>query len=256
MNHLFIISAATVCLIFNSSCHEEIPKKEAIEPVAEKASIEFNNENLDTLTGVYFGNFGGSDIRIVLTHVGKSHVVGYNLLKGLRRNISGTYVKQGDTVQMTLAEPGDNEYDGVFEMEIYLDKFNGKGKWKANSEKISNKSFTFDKLPPFEYVEDLDKLNNSNFASTFNWVEDSLGSIRFQNDGSCVYEYYPTVDNQNRVEQKEEVKGSWTYKNKQVKIAWQANPIFPTRTSLLDAISEDYSFYLTCGGRTFYSINY
>lgn len=243
--------------LFLGACTEnKVKEKISKDEIAETSSIEFNNKNLDTLAGIYSGDFGGSDIRIIITHIGKNHVVGYNVHKGLRRNISGNYINKGDTILMTLSEPGDNQFDGVFNLEIYLSNFKGKGKWKSNSGKVSNKLFQLEKLPPFEYVEDIGKLNNSNFTSTYSWVEDSLGSILFDEDGSCKYEFYPNIDSKNRVEQKTEIKGSWTIVNNNVKINWQANSIFPKRLSLFKLIKEEYTYSLNGEGRIMYSNNF
>lgn len=255
MNTKYLIFGLAIWMLISTSCEEE-KAKEKVAPAVEKAKFELNNENLDTLIGVYVGDFGGNDIRIVLTHIGKSHVVGYNVFKGLRRNISGTYKNLGDTIQLIVSEPGDNQYDGIFQLEIYPEDFKGKGIWAANSGKLATKSFNFEKQAPFENVEDLNELNNTNFAGMFNWVEDSIGTIRFNDDGSCVYEYYPSIDEKNRVEQKEEINGSWTYKKKVVTIAWQTNPIFPSRKLELTPKQDEYGFSLLGDGRTFYSINY
>lgn len=251
MLKLNFILGFIILLLVNVSCKEEPVKKE-VEVPKKKDLIKFNTENLDTLSGIYTGDFGGTDIRIVLTHIGKNHVVGYNIFKGLRRNISGNYLLHGDTVTMTLHEPGDNEYDGVFEMEIYRSNFTGKGKWESNSGKISPKYFKLEKLAKFEYADDIKKLNNSNFTSYFSWVEDSLGSIQFDDDGSCVYRYYPKEDDKNRVEQLVEIQGSWAYKNELVKIAWQPNPIFSSRMLDLQVLPEDYTLFSKSTGRTFY----
>lgn len=256
MTNYYFLAGAIFCLLIGGSCTNEKPEKVLPVETVEKASISFNNENLDTLTGTYMGDFGGNDIRIVLTHIGKSHVVGYNILKGLRRNLSGSYINLGDTIQMTLSEPGDNEYDGIFELEIYRQDFSGEGKWKSNSGKISAKTFTLEKLPPFEYVENTDIFDNSNFASAYSWVEDSIGAIRFDDDGSCIYEYYPKFDSKNRVEQKVEIKGSWTIKNNIVKIAWQANSIFPSRISEFEAVKDEYYYFLKNADRELYTNNY
>jgi hypothetical protein len=241
-----------------TSCSPGKPEKqEETSPLIVKGALSFNNEDLDTLTGIYIGDFGGDDIRIALTHIGKSHVVGYNIFKGLRRNISGKYSVKGDTLIMDLSEPGDNEYDGVFNLEIYRSNFKGKGKWTSNSGKISSKHFNLEKLPPFEYINDVSKLNNSNFTSTFSWVEDSLGSIYFDDDGSCKYTYYPNEDEENRVEQLEEINGSWSLKGNKLTINWQPNVIFPKRRSSLEIlVEEEYSFSLIGEGRKFYANNF
>lgn len=239
-------------LLFCVACSKEQVHEKKVSFPKKKSIIKFNTENLDTLAGIYMGDFGGTDIRIVLTHISRNHVVGYNIFKGLRRNLSGNYMLHGDTVAMTLHEPGDNEFDGVFEMEIYRSNFKGKGKWESNSGKISPKYFKLEKLPPFEYADDFSKLNNSNLTSYFSWVEDSIGSIQFEDDGSCKYSYYPNEDEKNRVEQLVEIKGSWSYKNNLIRISWQPNTVFKSRFYELSLQSNDYTLWSEIDNRTFY----
>src|SRR2546430_2015280 len=85
--------------------------------------------NYDTLEGAYVGNFGGSDIRIILTHVTGKHATGYNLHKGLRRNINGTMQQTGNTFTFVLNEPGDHPFDGKFSFTIDTITFILSGTW-------------------------------------------------------------------------------------------------------------------------------
>jgi hypothetical protein len=113
-----------------------------------------------------------------------------------------------------------------------------------------------EKLPKFEYADDFSKLNNSNLTSFFSWVEDSLGSIQFEDNGSCTYSYYPNADEKNQVEQILEIQGSWTYKNQLVKINWQPNSVFPSRLLELVILPEEYSLISKSTGRKFYISEY
>ncbi|MEN9440401.1 MAG: hypothetical protein RLZ33_477 [Bacteroidota bacterium] len=256
MKHLFYTLSALLIIAISVSCGETKSNENQKEELIEQATLKFNNENLDTLKGIYIGDFGGEDIRVIITHVGKNHIVGFNLFKGLRRNISGTYINKGDTVSMTLAEPGDDKYDGIFEMDLFTADFSIKGKWKSNSGKIASKNFKLSKIVEFDYEDAPSKIDNSNFTNYFYWVEDSIGSIHFDNDGSCIYSYYPKLDDVNRVEQKEEIKGSWSIKNLKVLINWQPNPIFPSRKTEFTIRNEEYYYELEGEGRLMHSLMY
>src|SRR5688572_14078880 len=70
--------------------------------------------NPDKVEGTYIGDFKGSPIAITLNYVSDKHVTGYNVHKGLTRNVSGTIEAKEDGLHLQLSEPGNNPYDGVF----------------------------------------------------------------------------------------------------------------------------------------------
>jgi len=250
IKYLFGIATAIIVLF---SCNEKTEKivDENVFP-EEKEGVNLSDTVLlDTLEGIYIGDFGGSDIRLIITHVAHNHVVGYDVYKGLRRNLLGKIKKSKDSVNLELFEPGDNEFDGVFTLNISLNSFKGEGEWVSNTGKISPKFFKFEKLDRenWEWEGDISNLTNANFTSVFYWVEDSLGSIHFESDGSCNYQYYPSTDEEERREQMKEIKGSWSKKGEKIMINWQPNNIFPTRKSTFKMSEDDGSYCLIGEGR-------
>jgi hypothetical protein len=134
--------------------------------------------------------------------------------------------------------------------------FSIEGKWHSNSKKIASKSFKLEKILDLDFEETPSKFDNSNFTNYFYMVEDSLGTINFDSDGSCTYTYYPSLDDINRVEQLVEIKGSWSIKNQLLKINWQPNSVFPSRQSSFKIKTDDYEYILDGEGRSLRSIMY
>jgi hypothetical protein len=67
----------------------------------EKTSVDsvsteewFPQTDFDTLKGLYTGDFGDGFINIVLTYVNDKKAIGYNVHKGLQRNVSGSVVQK------------------------------------------------------------------------------------------------------------------------------------------------------------------
>lgn len=201
--------------------------------------------NLDTLKGIYIGDFGGSDIRLLINFISNKHAVGYNVHKGLQRNISGSVEIKEKTVDLVLAEPGDNEFDGVFHISIDKENLDIEGYWQSNSGKISKKHFVLKKLEGMRVMDKIAgiskdvKLTSYNFSNYFGVVSDSIGELSFEENGLCVYKYYPSIDEAERKEQYISFTGSWTLKNNQIIVEWQKNTIFPNRKSIFHIIKSN-----------------
>jgi len=202
----------------------------------------------DTLKGIYIGDFAGSEIRIKITYVSNKNVVGYNIHKGLLRNISGKVSETQDSVILYMDEPGDNQFDGTFQILIDRQNLNVNGTWVPFNKKLSKKAFTLKKLIPEDYNDNA-VISNANFANYFSYVGDSLGDFYFSDDGFVVYSYYPRLDEIHRNEQLESVKGSWSVKGKDVIINWQENPVFPAKMSTFKIGKEEYYRTLKGEGR-------
>ena len=244
-------------LIVLGSCSNREPKvNEVVKLEYVEADIPLiDNFEYDTLQGIYSGDFGGSDIRIILNYVSATKVIGYNIHKGLQRNINGTLTKDGKLITMSLPEPGDHEYDGVFQLNFTgIDK-KPKAQWVSNSGKIPSKKFTLKKI---EAPSDKNEgVNSSNFAEYFYYVYDTIGNYHFESDGFCLFEYYPKKENGGIAEQLIEVKGTWSLHGDEVTIDWQENKIFPSQKMMFKVIKNEYEEYLLKGeDRTLYHYFY
>jgi len=240
MKNLFGFVILSLSLI---ACSDTEPAKENITINRVAAEIPpIDKYDYDTLSGMYIGDFGGSDIRIIVNYVSSSNVIGYNIHKGLQRNLMGKVSREGDSVTFILNEPGDHKYDGVFTLLFTGDNNNPTAKWVANDESIPSKKIKLQKMIAPE--GDDDNVNFSNFTEYFGYVYDSLGNYTFKKDGFCMYEYYPKTDDVNHIKQLVEVKGSWSIKDSTVKIDWQPNKMFPRETMIFTVKKDEYSPYL------------
>ena len=230
----------------NDSVIQEEPYIELIPAeIPDKDTFKY-----DTLQGMYIGDFGGSDIRIIINYVSQKNAIGYNIHKGLQRNINGKVTREGDAVQLILREPGDNKYDGVFTI-----KFNGvdpnpTGIWESNSGEIPSKQFSLSKIikQKFDYEA---PVTTENFHQFFDYVSDSIGDYRFFEDGLCILQYYPDSEevDANIVKQYLEIKGSWSLDGTALTIDWQPNEIYKDRKLILEVIESEW------GERTFENEN-
>lgn len=194
--------------------------------------IQFDQWSI--IPGIYSGDFGGSNIRIVITYINQHKAIGYNIHRGLQRNISGSVVERDTVIEIALAEPGDHEYDGVFT--LYFNKDNGSisGVWKSNSGKISPKHFTLIDISDDNggIVSGEYEITATSFAEFYNDLTDGDGDLYFEKDGKVVYEYYPEKDTNETAEQLIRINGLWTFEKDRIIIDWQPNEKFPNRKSV------------------------
>ncbi len=171
----------------------------------------------DSLKGVYTGDFDGSPISIVLHFVSGRHVSGYDMHKGLRRNISGTMAVTGSQLQLDLNEPGTNPYDGSLKIFMDTSLRNIKGWWKSLADKNKLVHFTLTKR-----VVDKDG---------YNWtvLDRMQNSFVFKQDGSCTYSY---LTGDSTTAQEFTINGNYTIRQDSLlTIYWEVNTVFPSRKS-------------------------
>ena len=223
-----------------TACTEQEPiTKDVVEIEGITADIpDADLFNYDTLQGMYFGDFGGSDIRIILNYVSRTNAVGYNIHKGLQRNLSGKVERSGDSIKVFMAEPGDHEFDGVFELLFIGEGSDPEGSWKSNSGIISPKEFELKRVSTKEGTEweEDEEITIENLHNYFSEAYDSLGEYTFKNDGLVVFSYYEggywgenyeASDVERSKKQMKEIQGTWSMDGKYVDIAWQPNKILP-----------------------------
>lgn len=212
----------------------------------------------DTLHGIYSGDFGGSNIRVILSYLSSKNATGYNIHRGLQRNLTGTVNRSGDSIIISLAEPGDHEYDGVFEL-----IFNGidehpTGTWRSNSGEIAAKKFQLDKLKRSNalYVEYDEDLTTDNFHLFFMDAYDSIGDYSFKSDGMVTFDYYPGRSIHDleweergtaRIEQLIQLKGNWVIQNNTVILSWADNKVFPEKKMVYTIEKGEYEPKLVRG---------
>jgi hypothetical protein len=102
-----------------------------------KAKID---SNIKDYIGTYMGTFGNYYIILKLESIDDYGMVkGYNVVNGNKRRVNG--IKQGN--KFILNEPGDHEWDGIFDFKI--EKGIARGTWRPNSPKLMPVTFSISK---------------------------------------------------------------------------------------------------------------
>ena len=117
-----------------------------INESAEKENVEgstlndkHNPEDCQKIVGKWSGTIGNKPLEIEITKVDNKNITSaYNLVAGKKRNMTGdVFITMGDWF-LTLNEPGDDKWDGVFELKME-DDYVLAGMWKSNNGKLSQK---------------------------------------------------------------------------------------------------------------------
>jgi len=208
----------------------------------------------ERITGTYIGDFKGSPISITLNYVFAGHASGYNIHKGLKRNITGTIAFENNQLHLQLSEPGNNHYDGKFDMTIDTTTWKGKGNWKP-MKKGDEVSFNFQKHRPIQN----DSVDIDPFSSIY--INEAGNYVQLHPDGSCVYSY---LTDSTKTGQSITIRGNYSLgKDSTLAIFWQKNDIFPSGKSSFKMKSEhpdkdsDYTVKMLRGeGKVFSQMMY
>lgn len=208
-------------IFFLASCNNKTEETPVVVKGKTLVALPISPEKVK---GTYTADFKGSPISIVLNYVSDNHVSGYNIHKGLMRNIAGTIEADGGALHLILSEPGNNQYDGKFDLMLDTAKFNGKGSWKP-FKKGEATDFSFKKQGP---TNDEDQ-----YGQTY---IDSLGNyISLKPDGSCTYSYLTDTTNTG---QQLTVRGNYSKEKNTYTIFWQKNDAFPSQKSVFKMIEQ------------------
>ena len=184
--------------------------------------------NVEQLKGIYTGTFDGTPISISINYVRGKNVSGYNVHKGLKRNMRGSLEPFGSQIKLVLDEPGNNKFDGHFELFIDTSSFAGKGTWKPkNDSTLKTKDFSFTRIKEQGY---------NNLVAL--WSDTLNRSVLLKNDGAAMFSYYTGKGTPQ--EQLQNFGGNWQQKGDSVIIFWQPNTMFPSRRSSFFVIKENF----------------
>lgn len=242
MKKRLLLSGAIITLF---SCHTKPEQSSKIDKSTSNETILFD---YNRLTGSYEGDFEGTgDIRIVLRHVTGTHAVGYDLHKGLRRNISGKMEPAANGFKFHLQEPGDNPFDGIFDFSIDTTTFMMSGTWAP----VNNKNLSTKKYNLAKQTKGTDSARTS--VNMEGPMFDSTGAeYYFEEGGLCIYRYYTDKNDPANKSQYEEIKGNWKKTATEYIIDWQKNTVFPNTRSIFKIVPypelED-TYYLEGEGR-------
>lgn len=207
----------------------------------------------DKIIGNYTGDFKGSPISIILNYVYGGHASGYNIHKGLKRNITGTIELENNQLHLQLEEPGNNPFDGKFDLFIDTATWKGKGNWKP-LKKGDEVNFTFQKQHRDSSTADIDP-----FESIY--MNEGGDYIELYTNGSCTYSY---LTDSTKTGQSISVRGNYSFsKDSTLTIFWAKNDIFPSGKSTyklkMDHPDDQSDFRVMTikgGGKTFTQMMY
>lgn len=227
----------------------EETKQDAVFPNDPFGALSLSDTTVrKAINGMYTGDFGDSFIHLHIEFINEHRVVGYNIFKGLQRNLSGKVTEHPDSWELTLAEAGDRPDDGVFTVFVSRNDYSLKGSWKANNPKIPEKSFQLEKIVREEEENDTEeiKITQNNFTGYFSPVFSNGYECYFKENGSVVLMYAPTDDEGNHQEQQVEARGSWRFISKKepvLEVVWQKNTLLKkTKHKLKVEYEEGYPF--------------
>ncbi|WP_430406764.1 hypothetical protein [Fluviicola sp.] len=247
MKTTFALFIGITGLLLTTSCSSDMKTKTtATSEKTSKDSVEleewFPETNFDTLRGMYTGDFGDGFINVILTYVNDKKAIGYNIHKGLQRNISGSVVQKKESFELTLNEPGDNPFDGVFVLNISKKDGSIDAIWTANDPKISTKKFKLKKQPikqgsDSKYEFNGEEITQDNFIELFSFANLNDGNVEFKENGIIIYTYYPQKQEN---EQQEILKGSWKFiDEKTMVIEWSKNKVFKQQSMKFKLIQDE-----------------
>lgn len=120
----------------------------------EESSLVANKLIEDT----YLGTIGSKDFKLFIEKVDGEYVEGYNVTGKNRRPVKGKIVNKWEkptglggnytVFRLILTEPGDDEWDGEFIIDLYISDIgrSGEGSWKAFNGKLERKIVLKDRL--------------------------------------------------------------------------------------------------------------
>ncbi len=110
------------------------------------------DQTVDQILGCYVGAFGKNKINLTIFETANGSAEGYSVCAGNFRKVSGTFdLMEEDLYTFTLKEPGDDQYDGIFEFTLDASDELVKGNWTPYKEK-GNSAKTYElKKRLFEY---------------------------------------------------------------------------------------------------------
>lgn len=121
-------------------------EKSSEQSLIEMAESKIQNSTSE-LIGYWVGLFGKGTINLSISEINDNEVKGHTVCYGNFRPVTGTITKNSEgTFDLNLKEPGDDKYDGEFNINIDPNSNELKGNWKPFKEKsTSEKEFTLAK---------------------------------------------------------------------------------------------------------------
>jgi len=167
--------------------------------------------------GTYSGHYSKGLLTMAINYISGNIASGYDIHKGLRRNLNGSVESKDGRLEFVLKEPGGNPYDGTFYLSLDTAADKISGKWVPADSKMAKEGPL--ELARTTYASNMPDLDNCE------WTND-LGTLQFGEEGVCTLQYYPGEDSVNIADanaQQITVKGSYEVKGDTIRIDWQRN---------------------------------
>lgn len=215
----FLSFGTTVLVLFCVACHQHEP---GVGGDAGMASAKDVSKQLtDKITvGTYSGHYSKGLLTLAINYFSGNIASGYDIHKGLRRNLNGSVEQKEGRLEFVLKEPGGNPYDGTFYLSLDTASDKISGKWVPTDAKMA-------KAGPLELVRSVyehPEITQEEYSS-------DLGTLNFAEQGVCTLEYYPGMDSINERDANAQlitIRGSYEVKGDSIRIDWQRNSRTPT----------------------------
>lgn len=205
-------------LLFLFSCNEN-PEPDVLVKSQSLVRLPVRPERVQ---GMYTGEFKGSPLCIVVNYVTQEQARGYDLHKGISRNLSGVVEFSEGKLHLFLVEPGDSRFDGQFHLAIDTATWTGQGKWK---------SFVTGTQIPFHFQKR--EIKKEGEGQVF--VDAFSNYITLQPDGACTYHFQ---DDSTNTAETVIITGRYKKEGNKVAISWEKNKVFPSGKSLFYLFAE------------------
>lgn len=217
----------SLCLLFAftfllASCGET-KTEENQSPTDTTAQVVKKRYDTEKLVGVYQGPFGKSTVILQINYAQGKNASGYNILRGVKRNIKGSLEPNGASFRFKLSEPGNEKYDGVFEFDIDTTTFVLSGKWTPNDPTATDeKTFTL------ERIELTEKISNDLESQYSGRIGDLEGTLILNKNGTLVFDCGYFDENKKDTESggwiKLKIKGTYFQAEKSISIEFENHP--------------------------------
>jgi hypothetical protein len=190
------------------------------------ASSVIADSTATALQGSYSGKFKSGLLTLVINYISGNTVSGYDLHKGVRRNVNGEIEKKAGQYALVLREPGGNPFDGIFYLTMDQEARTVNGRWvPVDSSRTHSAALTLTRGTKQDAAD-----STGGYVRTLyddRW-EGDLGTLYFTEDNTCKLEYYPDSNAAGATAQLVTVNGNYVQSADTVLIDWQNNKRTPT----------------------------
>lgn len=185
---------------------------------------QVDSTDTQSFLGTYQGKLGKSVVTVVINYINGNIVSGYDIVKGVRRNLNGKLEDKGSTADFDLSDPGDNASDGHYRFTLDTLKHSLTGDWKPlHAGKFPEASLNLKRRKDAE-----EKGNDYGILETWQGGKKGgpEGILSFDDDGLCQFEYYK--NDQDSIDQINTIEGTYIeLKKNTVIIEWEKKQLFP-----------------------------